>query len=47
VSYEKILISDKTVTDYVFNAGENSYDNLAGNYGMKVDNIMFGLGYAF
>ena len=46
-NYEKILIGDTTVKNYVFNVVENSYDNLAGNYGMKVDNIMFGLGYAF
>ncbi len=47
ISYEKILIGDKNVADYVFNSLENSYDNLAGKYGMKVDNIMLGLGYAF
>jgi len=46
-SYEKILIGDKTVDAWVFNAPENSYDNLAGDYGMKVNNIMFGVGYKF
>lgn len=47
VSYEKILIGDKTVKDYVFNVKENSYDNLAGKYGMDVYNIMTGLEYRF
>jgi long-subunit fatty acid transport protein len=47
ISYEKIFIGDKKVDDYVFNANENTYDNLAGDYGMKVDNIMLGVGYAF
>ena len=47
MNYEKILIGDKTVKDYIFNATENSYDNLAGKYSMKVDNIMLGFGYAF
>jgi len=47
LSYETILIGDKTVKDYIFNTAENSYDNLAGNYSMKVNNIMFGMGYKF
>ena len=47
LNYEKILIGDKTVRDYVFNEAENSYDNLAGDYGMKVDNIMTGFEYHF
>ncbi len=47
MNYEKILIGDKTVKDYKFNPNENSYDNLAGVYGAKVNNIMLGLGYAF
>jgi long-chain fatty acid transport protein len=47
MNYEKILIGDKTVKDYVFNASENSYDNLAGVYSADVNNIMLGLGYAF
>ena len=47
MNYEKILIGDKTVKDYIFNPVENSYDNLAGVYGADVNNIMLGFGYAF
>ncbi|MBN1349582.1 outer membrane protein transport protein [candidate division KSB1 bacterium] len=47
LSYETILIGDKTIDNYIFNATENSYDNLAGDYAMKVYNIMTGFEYKF
>lgn len=47
-SYEKILIGDRTVdAPWNYNAASLGYDNMAGTYKMKVDNVMFGLGYNF
>jgi long-chain fatty acid transport protein len=46
-SYEKILIGDRTVDTWKYNATALGYDNMAGTYKMNVDNIMFGLGYNF
>jgi len=46
-SYEKILIGDRTVDTWEYNAAALGYDNMAGAYKMNVDNIMFGLGYNF
>lgn len=46
-SYEKILIGDRTVDTWNYNAAALGYDNMAGTYKMNVDNIMFGLGYNF
>jgi len=46
-SYEKIMISDNTVEDWLFNMESTEYENMAGDYKMKVNNFMFGLGYNF
>lgn len=46
-SYEKIFIGDTEVTDWNYSDEEGDYLNMAGNYKMKVDNIMMGLGFNF
>jgi long-chain fatty acid transport protein len=46
-SYEKIFIGDTEVTDWNYDSTEGDYLNMAGNYKMKVDNIMMGLGFNF
>jgi long-subunit fatty acid transport protein len=47
LSYERILIGDKTVKDWIYNPPEKSYDNLPGKYRMNVSNFMTGLEYHF
>lgn len=46
-SYERILIGDNTVDEWIYNMEESEYENHAGDYKMVVNNIMFGLGYKF
>jgi len=46
-SYENIMIGDRTVDDWVQSADKTSFENMAGDYKMTVNNIMFGLGYKF
>lgn len=46
-SYERILIGDTEVPDWNYSTTEGDYLNMAGTYKMKVNNMMFGLGYAF
>jgi long-chain fatty acid transport protein len=46
-SYEKILIGDRTIASWDYNAQAQGFDNMAGTYKMKVDNAMLGVGYHF
>jgi long-subunit fatty acid transport protein len=46
-SYEKLLIGDRTVTDWKYDTASSSFDNMAGTYKMNVNNIMAGLNFAF
>jgi len=46
-SYERILIGDREVSSWNYNAPAQGFDNMAGTYKMSVDNVMFGLGYNF
>jgi len=46
-SYEKIFIGDMTTKLWHYDPVENEYHNMAGEYKMSVNNLMFGLGYNF
>lgn len=46
-SYENIIIGDRDVANWEYNATAQGYDNMAGKYGMTVNNIMAGLNFAF
>ncbi len=45
-NYEKLLISDRSISEWVYNT-ENGFENMAGDFGMDVNNIMAGLNFAF
>lgn len=46
-SYEKIIIGDREVDNWVPSSDKTDYENMAGTYKMTVNNIMFGIGYNF
>ena len=48
-SFEKILVGDETVSDaeWNYNTEYKGYDNLAGEYDMNINIVMFGLDYRF
>ncbi|OQX87281.1 hypothetical protein B6D60_04195 [candidate division KSB1 bacterium 4484_87] len=46
-SYEKLLIGERTISDWKYDTTSSSYDNMAGTYKMDVNNFMAGLNFAF
>ncbi len=46
-SYEKLLVGDRTVTDWKYDTASSSFDNMAGTYKMNVNNFMAGLNFNF
>lgn len=46
-SYEKLLVGDRTVSDWNYKQAESSFDNMAGTYKMNVNNFMTGLNFNF
>lgn len=46
-SYEKILIGDREITKWQASDDLTDFNNMAGQYKMNVNNVMFGVGYNF
>ncbi|OQX95404.1 hypothetical protein B6I21_05615 [candidate division KSB1 bacterium 4572_119] len=46
-NYENLIIGERNITEWVYDADSQSFDNMAGDFGMTVNNIMAGLNFNF
>ncbi len=46
-SYEALLVDGRKVNDWTFTEAKDGFENMAGNYKLDVNNIMFGLAFNF